>query len=318
MKCLCCNKKLNPLNNEEMNNLWHKRCINNFFGTGVIPIVTLNEEEINKMIYVSINCGHTIQGVQKKLSLGISKNKNKRLTLVNDPVGYILKLESKNYKEIVMAEFVSMSLANLVGLKTVPFGIIKINNEYTYITKRIDRFDNNNHKVILAMEDFQQLQNRLSEDKYKGSYEKIAKTINEHSIFKKIDIINFYNVLIFSFIIGNSDMHLKNFSLIETSENSNEYKLAPFYDLLCTNIIIPSDNEEMALTINDKTRNITKNDFLEFANNLEIDQKIANKLILKMISFKEDILRTIDESLLSDKFKRSFKNLIIERIERLS
>ncbi len=62
-----------------------------------------------RLPHQSINCGHTIQGVQKKLSLGISKNKNKRLTLVNDPVGYILKLESKNYKEIVMVEFVSMS-----------------------------------------------------------------------------------------------------------------------------------------------------------------------------------------------------------------
>ena len=318
MKCLCRNKELDPLNKEEMSNLWHKRCINNFFGGAVIPEITLNEEEINKMIYISINEGYTIQGVQKKLSLGIIKTKDKRMTLVNDPVGYILKLESKYYKEIVMAEFVSMSLANLVGLKTVPFGIIKINNEYAYITKRIDRFDHKNKKVILAMEDFQQLQNRLSEDKYKGSYERIAKTINEYSLFKKIDIINFYNVLIFSFIIGNSDMHLKNFSLIETSENSNEYRLAPFYDLLCTNIIIPNDNEEMALSLNGKKRNITKNDFLDLAKNLEIDQKIATKLILKMISYKEDILKTIDESLLSDKFKKSFKNLAKERIERLS
>ena len=318
MKCLCCNKELNPLNKEEMDSLWHKKCINKFFGGSLIPSITLNEEEIKKMIYISVNDGYTIQGVQKKLSLGIIKDKNKRLTLVNDRVGYILKLESKNYKEIVMAEFVSMSLANLVGLKTVPFGIIKINNEYAYITKRVDRFDDKNKKVVLAMEDCCQLQNRLSEDKYKGSYERIAKTINEYSIFKKIDIISLYNSLIFSFIIGNSDMHLKNFSLIETSENSNKYKLAPFYDLLCTNIIIPNDNEEMALTLNGKKRNITKNDFLELANNLEIDQKVANKLIQNMISYKEDILKTIDESLLSDKFKKSFKNLIIERIERLS
>ena len=318
MKCLCCNKELDTSNKDEMNNLWHKKCINKFFGAQVIPEIKLNEEEINKMIYISVNEGYTIQGVQKKLSLGIIKNQENRLTLVNEPVGYILKLGSKKYPEIIMAEFISMSLANLVGLKTVPFGIIKINDEYAYITKRVDRFDEKNKKVILAMEDCQQLQYRLSEDKYKGSYERIAKTINEFSSFNKIDLISFYNSLIFSYIIGNSDMHLKNFSLIETSEGSNKYKLAPFYDLLCTNIIIPSDKEEMALTLNGKKRNLTKNDFLEFAKSVEIDQKIANKLILKIVSYKEEILKTIDESLLSNKFKNNFKRLVIDRIARLS
>lgn len=318
MKCLCCNKDLDLHNKNEINVLWHQKCINKFFGSFMIPEISLNDEEINKMIYTSINDGYTVQGVQKKISLGIIKNKDKRLTLVNDPVGYILKLGSKNYPEIVMAEFISMSLANLVGLKTVPFGVIKINDGYAFITKRIDRFDAKNKKVMLAMEDCCQLQNRLSEDKYKGSYEKIAKTINEYSTYKKIDLINFYNSLIFSFIIGNSDMHLKNYSLIETSEKSNAYKLAPFYDLLCTNIIIPNDNEEMALTLNGKKRNITKNDFLEFAKNLEIDIKIANKLILKMISYKEEILKIIDESLLSEEFKGLFKELVKERIQRLS
>lgn len=318
MKCLYCNKDLDLHNKNEINDLWHKKCINKFFGSFMIPEISLSDEEINKMIYTSINDGYTVQGVQKKISLGIIKNKDKRLTLVNDPVGYILKLGSKNYPEIVMAEFISMSLANLVGLKTVPFGVIKINDEYAFITKRIDRFDVKNKKVMLAMEDCCQLQNRLSEDKYKGSYERVAKTINEYSSYEKIDLINFYNSLIFSFVIGNSDMHLKNFSLIETSENSNAYKLAPFYDLLCTNIIIPNDNEEMALTLNGKKRNITKNDFLELAKNLEIDIKIANKLILKMISYKEEILKIIDESLLSDKFKGLFKELVKERIERLS
>ena len=318
MKCLCCNKELDPINKDETNCLWHKKCINKFFGGFVIPEINLGEEEINKMIYISVNDSFTVQGVQKKLSLGIIKNKDKRLTLVNDPIGYILKLKSENYKEIVMAEFVSMSLANLVGLKTVPFGIIKINNEYAYITKRIDRYDSKNKKVILAMEDCQQLQNRLSEDKYKGSYERVAKTINKYSSIKKIDIISFFVSLIFSFIIGNSDMHLKNFSLIETSESSNKYKLAPSYDLLCTNIIIPNDDEEMALTLNDKKRNITKNDFLELAKKLEIEEKTAKRLIVKMISYKEEMLKTIDESLLSNEFKKAFKKIIIDRIERLS
>ncbi len=313
MKCLCCNKELDI----SKDNLWHKTCIKKFFGTEEFPEITLDEKDLKKLVDISINDGFTVQGVQKKISLGFAKSNNKRLTLSNYPLGYILKPESTEYPEIAITEYVSMTLANLVNLKTVPFGLIKINEKYAYITKRVDRFIKNK-KVILAQEDFCQLQNKLTEDKYKGSYEKVAKTIDLYSSNNEIDKVYLFNSLIFSFIIGNSDMHLKNFSLLETSEKSNTYKLAPFYDLLSVKILLPGDKEEFALTLNGKKKNITKNDFLIFGEQIGINKKICLNLINKMISYKNEMLKIIDESLLNDKLKNDFKNLILERIDRLN
>ena len=312
MKCLCCNKELKA--NEY---LWHKSCIKKFFGSEEFPEITLNEEDLKKLVDISIDKGFTVQGVQKKISLGFAKSNNKKLILSNYPLGYILKPDSNEYPEIAIFEYVSMTLANTLKLPTVPFGLIKINGKYAYITKRVDRFIKNK-KVILAQEDFCQLQNKLTEDKYKGSYENVSKTIDRYSLNKEIDKIYLFNVVIFSFIIGNSDMHLKNFSLLETFEGSNAFKLAPFYDLLCVKLLLPSDNEEMALSLNGKKKNLTKNDFLKFGESIGIDRKISINLINKMISYKDLMEEVIDESLLIDDSKIRFKDLIRERIKRLS
>ena len=312
MRCLCCNKEL-----EKNENLWHKSCIKKFFGCEEFPKISLSEYDLKKLVDNSIDNGFTVQGIQKKISLGFAKDNNKRLTLSNYPVGYILKPDSNEYPEIAVFEYVTMTLANIVKLPTVPFGLIKLNDKYAYITKRVDRFIKNK-KVILAQEDFCQLQNKLTEDKYKGSYEKVSKTIEEYSSNKEIDKVYLFNSIIFSFIVGNSDMHLKNFSLLETFEGSNTYKLAPFYDLLCVNLLLPNDKEELALTLNEKKKNITKNDFLKFGESIGISKKICINLINKMISYKSLMEETIDESPLTDESKVKFKELINERIERLS
>jgi serine/threonine-protein kinase HipA len=316
MKCLHCNKDIDINNKEEIKLMWHKKCIRSFFNSASLPTIDLSKETLTKLIVESINSGFSVTGVQKKISLGLSKGKNNKLTFVNYPLGYILKPEVREYKELPLVEFITMTLANIANLNTVPFALIKLNNEYAYISKRIDRF-NKNKNSILAMEDFCQLDGRLTSEKYNGSYERVAKIIKKYSIYSMLDITSLFSVLIFSFITGNSDMHLKNFSLIETSEGSNEYKLAPFYDLVSVKIVLPSDNDELALTLNGKKRNLTKNDFLDFARNVSIDKKIALKLIDEIIDKKDEFIRTIEESLLNNNYKDAYKKLIIERIDRL-
>ena len=104
----------------------------------------------------------------------------------------------------------------------------------------------------LAMEDFCQLDLRLTQDKYRGSYERCAKIILGYSSRKGFDMTELFMRLVFSFLVGNSDIHLKNFSLIKTDEGSGKYVLSPAYDLLCVNVIMPEDNEQFALTMNGK------------------------------------------------------------------
>ena len=148
-----------------------------------------------------------------------------------------------------------MSMAETIGIMTVPHALISKNSSYAYITKRVDRIIKDTAVEMLAMEDFCQLDFRLTQDKYKGSYERCAKIIERYSNRKGLDLTELFLRLIFSFAVGNSDMHLKNFSLVKTN---NIYKIAPFYDLVPVLMVVKQ--EEMALTVNGKEKNITKND----------------------------------------------------------
>ena len=312
-RCLCCYKELNKVDNDFS---WHNSCIKRFFKTQKISEIKFGEESINKFIDRQVNKGNTIQGVQKKFTFSLSKKHNE-FTLIDFPLEYILKPQVKSYSQLPEAEFLTMQMAKVAKINTVSNGLIKVNNEYAYITKRVDRIIKKEKSISLAMEDFCQLQNRLTEDKYKGSYENCAKTIQKYSSRPTIDLIEFFLRIVFSFIVGNSDMHLKNFSLLEINGSVNEYALAPAYDLLPVNIILKEDEEEFALTLNGKKKNITYNDFLKFSNHIGINEAVAIKIIKRTINLEEEFKKMIIDSLLSEEMKCDYISLIHLRCEKL-
>lgn len=321
MKCLCCGKEFTlKASIEEVESGWHKKCAKSFFGSYKLPILDISEETLKRLAVESINKGFTVPGVQKKLSLHLTKDVSPRLTLVNYPTGYILKPQTEEYKCLPEAEYLIMQMANRVGIKTVPFALIKMNSsgELAYITKRIDRINENGKMQMLAMEDFCQLEERLTEDKYKGSYERCAKVINKYSFMAKFDLTELYLRLVFSFVVGNSDMHLKNFSMIEKTEGSGEYVLSSAYDLLPVNAIMPEDEEEFALTMCKKKRKINRKDFLLFAEQIGIEKISAEKMLAKVINEKENFISMVDESYLPEALKNRLKELISIRITILS
>ena len=310
MKCLCCGKDIDK-NGE---NGWHKSCIKRFFGATKLPEIEIDDVTLKKLADETVNSGFTVPGVQKKLSLHlISEKKSPKLTLVNFPTGYILKPQVTQYENLPEAEHLVMSMADITGISTVPHALIGNNGTYAYITKRADRIIKDDRVAMLAMEDFCQLDLRLTQDKYKGSYERCAKVIERYSSRVGLDMTELFMRLVFSFITGNSDMHLKNFSLIETSENSGEYVLSPAYDLLPVNVILPADNEQTALTLNGKKRNIRKKDFYVFADKCGIPKISAEKMIKKVVSLNEKYKSMCLDSLLPDDMKESFSGLIDER-----
>lgn len=320
MKCLCCNKEIDSKSKpEEFTSQWHNACIMNFFGIKTIPQIDISKEAIEQLANESTKKGYTIPGVQKKLSIHLSleDKHNPRLTLVNYPTGYILKPQTEEYEALPEAEFLIMSMAKVTKIKTVPFALLKIKNEYSYITKRIDRVINDNQIQKLAMEDFCQLENRLTADKYRGSYERCANVIETYSSSKLFDMSELFLRILFSFIVGNSDMHLKNFSLIETSQGSEIYHLSPAYDLLPVNIILPDDKEELALSLNGKKQNLTKKDFLNFASYCGLEKVATRKMIDKIISLKDTYIKMCEESYLPNKIKSDLINLIENRTKRL-
>lgn len=316
MNCLCCNK---PLAENETASQWHSQCIRRFFGIKEMPCVQVSEELLEQLATESTNKGFTVPGVQKKLSLHLSQEDIPRLTLVNYPTGYILKPQTEEYAALPEAEFLVMQMAKKSGIRTVEFALLRMREDektLAYITKRTDRvFDRKNQCVqMLAMEDFCQLEGRLTQDKYKGSYERCAKVIETLSNRKMLDLTELFLRMVFSFVTGNSDMHLKNFSLIEENENSGAYCLSAAYDLLPVNVILPEDNEQFALTINGKKRNIRKKDFLIFAQTIGLPEKAAEKIIRKIVTMQPQYLQMCEESYLPTEMKESFKQLICERM----
>lgn len=314
MNCLHCAK---PMRTREASG-WHRACIRRFFGTSDIPSVSIDKETLEHLAIQSTNRGFTVPGVQKKLSLHLSDEKKPRLTIANHPTGYILKPQVAEFEALPEAEQLAMTMADRAGIATVPHALIKADDAYAYITRRIDRVFQTGMKVqMLAMEDFCQLDLRLTQDKYRGSYERCAKVIERHSARRGLDMTELFLRLIFSFLIGNSDMHLKNFSLIETAENARQYILSPAYDLLPVNIIMPEDQEQFALPLNGKKTNIRRKDFLAFAHSCGIPTNVAENMIRKLLGMLPVFVQLCRESLLPDAMKQSMIALMNERGEWL-
>ncbi len=277
MNCLCCGK---PLRTEDTHSGWHKSCIRRFFGTIELPEIVIDEVTFEALATESTNKGYTVPGVQKKLSLHLfAEGNTPRLTLVNYPTGYILKPQVSEFEALPQAEHLVMGMADAAGISTVPHALIMGKDSPAYITKRVDRIFMKNKMQMLAMEDFCQL----------------------------------YLRLVFSFLVGNSDMHLKNFSLIETEEGSGKYVLSPAYDLLPVNVIMPEDKEQFALAMNGKKTHIRRKDFLVFAEECAMTRSSAEKMIAMLVSKKEKLLAMCQNSLLPEHLKERLASLIEER-----
>ena len=289
------------------------KCSKEFFGRDELPIIDIDKKTLEDLARQSSNLGLTVPGVQKKLSLHLSDEDSSRLTLVGYPAGYILKPQTEEFRQLPEAEDLVMDIADLMGVRTVPHGLIELNGEYAYITKRIDRADGQ----VYAMEDFCQLGERLTQDKYKGSYERCAGIIRRNSNMLGFDISEFFLRLLICFLTGNSDMHLKNFSLIEQTPGGRDYVLSPAYDLLPVNVIMPEDTEEVALTLNGKKSNLTRKDFLALASTINLNEKSAihmMELVAKKVDSAIDICKN---SYLDNDLRDAMVNLMLERADRV-
>lgn len=199
------------------------------------------------------------------------------MTLVDYPTGYILKPQVTDFEALPQAEHLVMTMAEATGISTVPHALLCQNGDYAYITKRIDRRFADGSVEMLAMEHFCQLDLRLTQDKYRGSYERCAQVIRRHSSQVMLDLSELYLRLIFSFVAGNSDMHLKNFFLIEPEIASGKYMLSPANDLLPVNVVMPEDREEFALAMNEKKGGCAERIFSSTQNPAEFLKKLQSK-----------------------------------------
>ena len=311
-KCLYCYKELNEGEKD-----FHKSCSKKMFGTPSVPELTYTRENLTDLAKQVIRSQTTLTGVQAKLSLDINKsgkNEAERFTIVGLWGRYILKPQTDRFAHLPELEDLTMHLAELAKVQTVPHSLIRFaDGELCYITRRIDRTDKG---AKLPMEDMCQLTERLTEHKYKGSYEQIAKAIHRFSAVPKLDMVNYWEQVVFSWITGNADMHLKNFSLY--SKEQGKYLLTPAYDMLSTALVMPEDTEELALTLNGKKRKIKKADFATSMQASGLEEKVINNIFAKFTKAKEKWFEFIDLSFLPDEMKEGFKAIIAEKLNLLA
>lgn len=310
-RCLYCYQ---PLTGNETD--FHPSCSRKIFDQPVPPELPYTESQMADLGLKVIQTQVTVTGVQAKLSLHLESPEGrripKRFTIVGLWGGYILKPPTANYPQLPEVEDLTMHLARLARISVVPHSLIRMQSgSLAYITKRIDRV-----KIgKLHMEDMCQLTERLTEDKYHGSHEQVAKAILKYSRNPGLDVVNYFEQVLFSFLTGNADMHLKNFSLIKLPGQG--FVLSPAYDLVATALVNPADKEDLALTLNGKKKKITRNDFIAAFRTLNLDPKQQENIFRKMMNSKAAWMDFIGISFISDEFKERLCDIIEERFKRV-
>ena len=234
---------------------FHSACTKKLFNAAQLPEIHFDMQDLEEMARQNILKSKAITGVQAKLSINVEKHRNEpsRLTIVGLHGDYILKPPSTHFKELPENEDLTMHLAELIKIKTAKHALIRLKSgELAYITQRFDR----NKTGKIAVEDFCQLSENLTEHKYRGSIEKVGKLMRSFTFNKGFESQRLFELVLFCYLTGNADMHLKNFSLIENSHG--EFELSPAYDLN------PSI-DKVGLAINIDTENNTLDYHLAFS-----------------------------------------------------
>lgn len=293
---------------------FHPSCSKKLFGTTHPPSIDFDLKQLEELAKQIIIQSKAVAGVQPKLLLNIEKQTNElsRLTIVGLHGDYILKPPSDQYKELPENEDLTMHLAALAKIKTAKHTLIRLkSSELAYLTKRFDR--KGGHKI--AMEDFCQLTENLTEHKYRGSIELIGRTANKFTVNKGFEAQRLFELVLFCYLTGNADMHLKNFSLIENA--LGEYEFSPAYDLLSTAIVILDDKEESALTINGKKNKLDLIDFNMLASSLKINDKSLQAIYYRFDSILPTWISWIEQSYLSKQLQMNYITLLTQKHKNL-
>ena len=304
-KCLYCYKELGP---GEVD--FHKSCCRKFFGTSTAPSLDYTRAQMDELAAQVIRSQTTLTGVQPKLSLNLDKHKDsQKLTIVGLWGDYIFKPQTERFAMLPENEDLTMHLAEIAKIKIVPHTLIRMKDgSIGYLTKRIDRKADGEK---IAMEDMCQLTERQTEHKYRSSYEQIGKAIRKYSTNAQLDMVDFLELVYFSWLTGNNDMHLKNFSLYSPA---GEPMLTPAYDLLNTVISNPADDEELALNLNGKKKRMGDADFKNAYRTCGVPEIVFDRVKKKYVDLLPKFEEEIQRSFLSDELKTFYIDLLHRRL----
>jgi serine/threonine-protein kinase HipA len=295
---------------------FHERCSLDFFGSLTPPEIPYSLDQMAELAKQVVERSIAIPGVQPKLSMSLVKqttgHADTRLTIVGALGGlYIFKPPSDHFPEMPQNEHLTMRIAESFGIRVVPSSLVRLSSgELSYITKRIDRTETGEKVHMIDM-----FQITDAFDKYKSSLEKVGAALGKYSDNTFLDKVFYFELTLFTFLTGNNDMHLKNFSMIESPSG---WVLAPAYDLLNVAIVLPEDKEELALTLAGRKRKLQREHFQQLGTGLGLTEKQITGAFQRMIKHKPFAYEWIDKSFLSVDLKTSYKAVIDSRYHQLN
>ena len=312
-KCLCCYQEL-----EKGLVDFHPACARKFFGSETAPLLPYTRDNMSDLARQVIRTSASVTGVQAKMSLDVNrggKNEPDKFTIVGLWGKYIFKPQSGKYPSLPELEDLTMKMAEAARIRTAHHTLIRLaDGELGYLTLRMDRGPKGEK---ISMLDMCQLSNRLTEHKYDGTYQQLADTVKKYSSAPMLDVQRFWEMVLFSWITGNSDMHCKNFSLVDTG--GGEYALAPAYDLLAVLLADPEDTEEMAMSfsVGGKKKGFDRSTFMTVFTQSGIPSAVADKMIERMKGYLPQWKELITRSFLQEKMKADYCRLLDNRTARL-
>jgi serine/threonine-protein kinase HipA len=252
----------------------------------------------------------SISGVQPKLSV-IHDQRKHQVSVVERGGLYILKPPTERFESIPENENLCMNVASTYGIEVPPHGLLPLmDGKLAYLVRRFDRLEDGSK---LQQEDFQQLLQR--DDKYDGSYERIANFIKGHSSVPGLDLIRLFERALLFYVLGNGDAHLKNFSFLRSEEIG--YQLAPAYDIVNSRLVLPEEREEVCLSLQGKKNRLSGGDFFGLAEHFGLTRKQAENSLGRLHDLKSTIEAMIGESFLRTDLREGFLEIFRERMARL-
>ncbi len=288
---------------------YHPRCLKELFGTHTLPTLDIDTARLHTAALSMV--GRTsLSGVQKKISLGLSKEREV-LTVVAEGSQYILKPQTGVFPWIPENEHVTTRLAKLVGIETAQSGLIELTDgQLAFIARRFDRLPSG-RKV--RQEDFCQLSEKPPRAKYSSSSEQCVRLVKQYASEPLIELMKLYRLLVFCWWTGNGDMHLKNFSLLTAEDGM--VRLTPAYDLVSTHLVIRDD--PLALPVGGRRIGLTRGAWRGFADYCGLPPKVSERLLDEQIKATDEAVRVIGRSFLPVEQKGDYEALVRARSESI-
>lgn len=303
-RCLCCQRTT-------AGEKYHAACLKTLFGAPQAPRVAFSISDMTVALRESSERISPISGVQIKIFV---RHNPQAGTLDMAPSGgtHILKPDPAPYPQLAINENLCLSMAAELDMEVPPHGLFPMpDGPLCYVVRRFDR-DDKGHKI--HTEDLAQILGVSTESKYLSSLEAIGKVIWKHATVPGLEALRFWERVVFCYVIGNGDMHLKNWSLLRPEDG--QVRLAPCYDFISSEVYFR--DEESALTLNGKKNQIQRRDFDALAASLRIDPKASSKAIQNFLNKRQAFVDMAQNSLLTIPQKEKLTETMNVRLDVLS